>query len=274
MLALPELPELTVMARQMREEIAGKVILSAACLQPKCLNVDPEALNMALTGKRVGEATNKGKWIFLPIEPDYALLINLGMGGDLVQYKPGEALPAKYQFKLEFTDGTGFTIRFWWFGYVHLVANADLGLHDMTRDLGPSPLDADFTLDDFRAIMRVVRGRVKTFMLDQRRLAGIGNAYAHDILFQARIHPERPIPSLTAEEIEALYASIRSVLGESIHLGGAYYEKDFYGHPGGYTAERWVIGYREGTPCPVCGTEIQKIKTGATSSFVCPTCQR
>ncbi len=156
---------------------------------------------------------------------------------------------------------------------MHLVADDEMHAHAMTRDLGPSPLDPEFTADDFRGLVRRGRGMIKPFLLDQRHLSGIGNAYIHDILFRARIHPRRQIPGLSDAEIDALYASVRDVLGTAIVMGGAYYEKDFYGHPGGYTAEHWLVGYADGQPCPVCGATIRKIKTGSTSSYICPPCQ-
>ncbi len=270
---MPELPELTVLASQMRRELTGKLILRAECLQPKCSNVEPGQLDVTLSGRRVGETTNKGKWLFMPAEPGYTLLINLGMGADMVRFAPGGPLPPKYQFRLDLEDGSGFTIRFWWFGYVHLVSGDELHAHAMTRDLGPSPLDPEFTADDFRRLVRRGRGMIKPFLLDQRQISGIGNAYVHDILFRARIHPRRPIPGLSDTEIDALYASVRDVLGTAIVMGGAYYEKDFYGHPGGYTAQHWLVGYSDGQACPVCGATIRKIKTGSTSSYICPSCQ-
>jgi formamidopyrimidine-DNA glycosylase len=258
----------------MTREIGGKEIAEVSAVQPKCLNVQPEDLRNTLSGKRVGEVTNRGKWLFMQARPGYMALINLGMGADLVFRAEGKPPPDKYQVKVDFTDGSGFSIRFWWFGHVHVVPEGSLDSHELTRDLGPSPLDPGFTVEAFRTMLQGSRGRVKPFIMDQRRIAGIGNAYVHDILFDAGIHPDRAIPSLSEDEISRLHASIRRVLGTSVELGGAYYEKDFYGNPGGCGPERWVIGYREGKPCPRCGTVITKIKTGGASTFICPECQK
>ena len=185
----------------------------------------------------------------MPAEPGYTLLMNLGMGADMVRFVPGDPLPPKYQFRLDLEDGSGFTIRFWWFGYVHLGADDEMHAHAMTRDLGPSPLDPEFTADDFRGLVRRGRGMIKPFLLDQRHLSGIGNAYIHDILFRARIHPRRQIPGLSDAEIDALYASVRDVLGTAIVMGGAYYEKDFYGHPEA-TQQNTVSGLRRRATLP------------------------
>lgn len=270
---MPELPELAVLARQMARELLGKPIAGVDVRQPKCLNMPPEQMINTLSGKRVGEITSKGKWLFVSVEPGHTLLINLGMGADLLYCASPSDGPDVYQFRVDLDDGTGFTIRFWWFGYVHLVRTDELRSHAMTSTLGPSALDPDFTLEAFRKLLEGRRGMIKAFLLNQRNLAGIGNAYVHDILFGAGIHPQRPIQSLSAAEIDALYASVRRVLEAAIHSGAAYYEKDFYGRPGGYTEDQWAVGYREGEPCPKCGTSIVKIKTGSTSSFICPTCQ-
>ena len=117
------------------------------------------------------------------------------------------------------------------------------------------------------------RGNIKTFLLDQKNIAGIGNVYIQDILFNAKIHPARKITSLTDSEIETLYESIRFVLNESIGLGGLAYEIDFYGNRGRYGKEQFKIAYKSGELCPVCRKLIQKIRTGPTSSFICPNCQ-
>ncbi len=269
---MPELPELVVLSHQARQELKGKVVAGASALQPKCLNIPPDELCHTLFGKRVGDVTYKGKWLFMPMEPSYTLLINLGMGADMLYFAtPGDAA-TNYQFRMDFEDGSGFTIRFWWFGHVHLMSTEALTEHAMTASLGPS-VDSSLTVEAFRAALSGARGRIKSFLLNQSKISGVGNAYAHEILFGAGLHPDRPIPSLSQAEIDLLYASLRRVLDSAILAGGAYYEKDFYGRQGGYTADNWMVGYNEGCLCPKCGTPIEKIKTGSTSSYVCPTCQ-
>jgi len=128
-------------------------------------------------------------------------------------------------------------------------------------------------LDYFKQLLSKKRGNIKTFLLDQKNIAGIGNVYIQDILFNANLHPQRPISSLSDREIESLYKSMKSVLNESIELGGLAYEKGFYGNKGRYDMEKFKVAYKPGKPCPICRTTIQKIKTGSTSSFICPSCQ-
>ena len=272
---MPELPEITVIGRQMAKTICGLEVAGAQIRQPKILNVPPAHFQKRIRGCKIARVDLRGKWIFLGLQPNENLLLNLGMGGDLVHFGPDDELPDKYQFKLDFTDGTGFTIRFYWFGYVHLVSSAELSKHKLTADLGISPLDRAFTRPCFDDLLdKKKRSGVKSFLMDQKSVAGIGNVYVQDILFGARLHPNRGIESLLARERTALYDSIRKVLRVSIGKRGLAYEVDFFGRKGRYSADDMAVGYKDGKPCPVCKTLIVKIKTGSTSTYICPKCQR
>ncbi len=268
-----ELPELTILARQMKTEIVGKQISEVEVANHKCLNISFEQFQKIVAGKTVRSVESKGKWLFIGLESDHVIMFNPGMGADVIHFKPGDQLPEKYQIKLTLHDKTGFTIRVWWFCYLHLMPKNKLGEHKLTAKLGITPLDKKFTMNYFKQLISGKRGNIKNFLVDQKNIAGIGNVYIQDILFNAKLHPKRKIPSLTEMEIEALYKSIRSVLNESIQLGGLAYEKDFYGNKGGYGKQQFKIAYKPGSPCPTCQTTIEKIKTGSTSSFICPNCQ-
>jgi len=268
-----ELPELIILARQMMKEIAGRRISEVEVANSKCLNMPYEQFEKTIIGKTINSIEGRGKWLFIKLDMDYLLLFNPGMGADVIYFKPDDRLPDKYKIKFTLNDQTGFSIRVWWFCYLHLVRADELGEHKFTSKLGMSPLDSKFTLDYFKQLLKDKHGNIKTFMLDQKNIAGIGNVYIQDILFSAKIHPKRTISLLTDAEIEALHKSTRSVLSESIEFGGLAYEKDFHGNKGGYGVEQFKIAYKPGKSCPVCQTTIQKIKTGSTSSFVCPNCQ-
>lgn len=222
---MPELPEIIRISSQMCEAIADKTVINATCAQPKCPNVSP------------GEFSHGAEW------NDTALLIHLGMGGNLVYRAPNDPLPAKWQLRIDFADHSGFTCRPWWFGYFHIAQLHRLDDPPMVGALGPSPLDEAFTLEIFRTLVRSRHGCVKAFLLDQRNISGIENAYSHDVLFAAGIHPQRQLSSLADSEVAALYSSILSVLKASVDLGGASYELDFYGHPGGFTEDKLLVGY-------------------------------
>lgn len=271
---MPELPEIATLARQMTKELQGKRIASIELTQPKCLNMAPEKFRRRLAGKRTGETRVRGKWLFTKLNPSGNLLLNLGMGGDLRYHKRASTIPKKYQLRLTFADHTALTATFWWFGYIHLVSDEELPKHKMTCRLGISPIEEGFTADNLRSMLSGRRGAIKSFLLDQKNIAGIGNVYIQDMLFKAKLHPLRRIETLTSLEIQVLHQAMLEVLRKSIELGGLAYERDLHGRRGRYSAEHFLVGYKENKPCPTCGTSITKIRTGSTSSYICPKCQK
>ena len=266
---MPELPEIAARAREMRSELVGKTITAVEVLQPKSLNLPPEEFSTALMGATLVDVTYRGKWLFVETTQGW-LLLNLGMGGEILLVTR-DTLPGKYRLILDLDDDTCLCINFWWMGCVHYVPDGGLDEYRMTAKLGPNAVEV--IRDDLRALLKGRRSRIKSLLLDQSRIAGIGNFYIHDILFLAHMHPLRPANTLSDAEIDALAQSIRDVLQVSLDKGGAWYEVDLHGERGGFTADDLIIGYREGQPCPACGTPIEKTKTGSTSHFVCPQCQ-
>jgi formamidopyrimidine-DNA glycosylase len=266
---MPELPEIASRASEMKRALRGKTITGIEILQPKCLNVAPAKLRKALTGARFEDVAYHGKWIFARTDRGH-LLLNLGMGGDMLLCDR-KSLPEKYQAVFDFDDGRSLSIRFWWFGYIHYAAEGELDKHTMTAKLGPNAID--LSKSEFRELLRGRKGSVKSLLLNQERIAGIGNAYIHDILFLARLHPNRKIDTLSDGEIDGLWQAIRDGLVPSMKKGGAFYERNLRGKRGRFVFDDILVGYREGQPCPVCRTKIVKIRTGSTSTFICPTCQ-
>jgi len=266
---MPELPEITCRAREMKKALVGRTVTAIEVLQPKCLNVPPDEFVTALTGATIGDVTHHGKWLFVETTKGYFLL-NMGMGGEILLVTR-DTLPEKHRLVFDFADGASLSINFWWFGYAHYIPSGALETHAMTAKQGPNALEV--TAEDLKAMLDGRRGRIKSFLLDQSKIAGIGNAYIHDILFLARLHPLRPIDTLTEDEVAGLAEAIDRGLRPSAEAGGAFYEVNLYGKRGGFTADRLLVGYREGKACPVCGATIEKLKTGSTASFVCPQCQ-
>ena len=266
---MPEIPEIASRAAEIKRYLVGKKIVNVDILQPKCLNVTPEAFQSGVIGATILDSIHRGKWIQMKLTSGW-LLLNLGMGGDIL-LTDRDHLPEKYVAIFDFDDATCLTLRFWWFGYIHFCLPDELGSHQMTTKLGPNILD--LTENEFSRIISKQKGKLKSVLLDQSKLAGIGNAYIHDILFLAKLHPNRQIQKLTDAEVSNLFRSIRGGLIPSLEKGGAFYEKDLFGNKGGFTMDEILIGYREGSTCPNCGTLIIKIKTGPTSSFICPHCQ-
>ncbi len=269
---MPELPEIYTLAAQMDKELRGKCVASVEVRQEKCLNVPLADFRRLVLRKTVGPVTARGKWVLMALEPKAHFLLSLGMGGDALYHAPGAAWPEKYQVAFAFDDGSAFTMAFWWFGYAHAVSTKGLAEHKMTATLGLSPLDdAGFTYEAFTRLLAGKKGALKPVLMDQKQLAGIGNVYIQDILFLSRLHPNRKIATLTEEERRQLYDTIRTNLRACTDLGGLAYEKDLYGRNGRFS--EFLVGYREGKPCPECGTTIVKLRTGSTATFICPTCQ-
>lgn len=271
---MPELPEIVILAEQLRQTTVGKEIVDVVALQPKNLNIPVDRFVEQIIGQKIVSVEPHGKWIFVKLSEETYLLLNLGMGGDLLYFESSQDLSDSYKFKLSFSDGSGFTINFAWFGYVHLIKAGDLKQHKMTRALGLSPLEGGFTVEYFRKLLNGRKGRVKSFLVNQKNVAGIGNVYIQDILFKARLHPNRKIDTLDSMDIERLYGAIMEVLMKSIRMRGLIYEKDIYGNRGGFSGKDFLVGYKMGEPCPACSSPIIKIKTGSTSSYICSSCQR
>jgi formamidopyrimidine-DNA glycosylase len=269
---LPELPEIYNLANQMDSALKGKLIGSVDVRQEKCLNVPLRRFRPLVIGKTIGGATARGKWVFMELQPDAHFLLSLGMGGDALYHGPGATRPEKYQVLFEFTDGSALSIVYWWFGYAHASKTADLKSHKMTASLGLHPLDdSEFTYRAFSAMLDGKKGAIKPVLMNQTQIAGIGNVYIQDILFRAKLHPNRRIPEIAEVERKLLFRAIKGNLKRAAKLGGLAYEKDFYGRPGRF--KDFLVGYKEGQPCPECGATIEKIRTGSTATFICPSCQ-
>jgi formamidopyrimidine-DNA glycosylase len=269
---MPELPEIANLSKQMTRQLRGKRIANVHVTQLKCLNLPAKRFRRVI-GRRVNETTARGKWLFTNLHPD-TLLLNLGMGGDLIYHKNEATIPQKYQLLINFKDESALTASFFWFGYIHLVFEKELPKHKMTNSLGISALDKELTAERFECLLSGRRGAIKRFLLDQSNISGIGNVYVQDPLFKAKIHPLRLIPSLTSYEIQTLHKSIREVLNQSLRLGGLRYERNLYGRNGNYGPENFLVAYKTGKPCPACRTRIAKIRTGSTASYICPNCQK
>ncbi|MHB1317555.1 MAG: Fpg/Nei family DNA glycosylase [Anaerolineae bacterium] len=264
---MPELPEIALFARDMSKELAGRTIAAIEVRQPKALNVPVEAFVSALTGARLGKTSARGKWLLTETDRGW-LLQGLGMGGEILLTDRAH-MPEKWRIAFDFTDGAALAVNHWWFGYCHFAE--DPARHPMVSKLGPNALD--LSLEQFRALLAGRRGALKTFLLDQSRIAGIGNVYIQPSLWRAKVHPLRPIASLSDDEIEAVWRCLRDVLQESIAAGGASFEINLYGVKGGWN-DPYLMHWVEGAPCSVCGTPLVKIRTGSTPGYICPGCQR
>lgn len=271
---MAELPEIYKLAGQMKDTLCGKTIKSIALLQEKCANVPPDEFQKRVIGARIKDIRNKGKWIVTKLHNNENILLSLGMGADILFFDDEKNQADKYQIKVAFSDGSGYTARFWWLGKFLLAADGELLSEPNTKDIGIDPFDERFTFDYFSSLLKSKKTQIKAFLMDQKNVSGIGNMYMHDILFKARLHPKKKISDMDEKEIKLLYSSIKDIMNLSLEKGTFAYESDFFGQKGGYTTDYFLVGYKENQPCPVCSEKIISIKTGSTTSFICPACQK
>jgi formamidopyrimidine-DNA glycosylase len=270
---MPELPEVETIVRGLREPLVGRQFTGVRVgwenLVAKC---SVEEFGQGLTGQRVLGVKRRGKYLVFALSGGGSLIIHLRMTGRLQIKSSSDELEKHDHLIFELDDGR--ELRFnnvRKLGRVYLVDDED----EIVGRLGPEPLDDDFTPADFTALLSARRGKIKPLLLNQRFVAGIGNIYADEALFAARVHPERKADTLTAEEIECLYGAIRRVLRQGIENSGttlrAYRDAD--GREG-RNQEYLEVSRRAGQPCPRCGTSIERTVVGGRGTYFCPECQR
>ncbi|MFX0097468.1 MAG: Fpg/Nei family DNA glycosylase [Candidatus Hodarchaeota archaeon] len=273
---MPELPDIVLLAQSMNQALFDRVIFDSVIHQPKVLNTSVQSFRRVIKGRPFQRIWQRGKWVLSELENSWILALNLGMGGEVRLHHPIEVHnPEKERVVLYLEDGNQLWVHFWWFGYLHLIRPGKLSQHPQLGTLGPEPLSEEFTLEKLASMLEGKRGRIKSYLLDQRFIAGIGNVYVQDILWHAGLHPNRKSNTLKSADIEKLHDAIQHVLQEGIRWGPGPGEQDVWGNRGLWgKREGWpYIGYRTGEGCPTCGTTIEELRVGSTTSYICPKCQ-
>lgn len=287
---MPELPEVETVRRGLSELIIGKTIDGASNDTPKSFPNSEGDVRQFLVGSVVTAIRRRAKVLMIDLSTDYSLVIHLKMTGQLVfvsqdtRFGAGHpndslvnTLPDKStRVTLEFKDGT----RLFFndqrkFGWVKLMPTAEIANLPFMQKVGPEPLELDFSVNDFaERFKRRGRTNIKAAILDQSVIAGVGNIYADESLWGAKIHPKRLVESITREEFAELYADLRQVMNLSIEKGGSSNRNyvNAEGKRGSYMDFARVFR-REGLPCPRCGTAIEKLRVAGRGTHVCPYCQ-
>lgn len=271
--AMPELPEVETIARGLDSRIVGRTIQHAHVGWRRSVAVpSPDLFVQRIACRRVVSVGRRGKYIVAELDMGW-LLIHLKMSGRLLLIPSTEPSDAHTHIILGLDDG--WDLRFHdvrKFGRLYLLDDPV----SVTGSLGPEPLDESFSLVDFRRLLGHRSGRLKSLLLNQEFLAGIGNIYADEALFSSRLHPLRKADSLTWDEQSRLYLAIRTVLGRAVAGRGTTLEDSGYvdaeGRSGGYQDEIAVYG-RSGKPCRHCGAAVERIVVGGRSAHFCPACQ-
>jgi formamidopyrimidine-DNA glycosylase len=276
---MPELPEVETIARALRsggrggEPILSRVVERAELLWEGCLALsEPERFLRETPGCSILDVTRRGKYLCLVMD-DAFLFIHLRMSGDLrvetIYDETGQPRPWQTHDRMALVFADGFRLAFndpRKFGRVWWTKNRE----EVLGGLGPEPFDAHFTADVLYNRLRSSRRQIKPLLLDQHFMAGLGNIYTDEALFQARIHPLTLSDRITPVQAASLWTAIRNVLTEGIRRNGASFD---WVYRGGDFQNDFAVYQREGQSCQVCGSLILKMKVGQRGTHFCPVCQ-
>jgi formamidopyrimidine-DNA glycosylase len=276
---VPELPEVETVRQGLAKWVTGRTIRAVDVHHPRAIrrHLPGDAHFIAmLTGRTIVDVSRRGKYLWLALDSGDAIIGHLGMSGQLLM-QPAEAEDEKHlRIRFTFTDG-GTQLRFVdqrTFGGL-AVAEGGAELPDEIAHIARDPMDPLFSDEDFVARLRGKHTEVKRALLDQTLISGVGNIYADEALWRARLHGARPTDQLTRPAVRRLLAHVRDVLGEAIVAGGTSFDELYVNVNGesGYF-DRALNAYgREGEPCHRCGTPIRREQFMNRSSFSCPRCQ-
>ena len=283
---MPELPEVETVMRGLQPSMEGAVIAQAQVNRPELRWPFPERMAERLTGARVVALRRRSKYILAELDRGETLLVHLGMSGRMTvsgdplgQFVHDHPQAAKHDHVV-FDMENGARVTFndpRRFGAMDLIDTAGLAEHKLLRVLGPEPLGNDFHEDHLTAAFKGRNTPVKSALLDQGIIAGLGNIYVCETLFRGGVSPRRKAANLSETRIRALVPIIREVLSEAIDAGGSSL-RDFRQADGelGYFQHRFDVYGREGAPChrDGCDGTIARITQSGRSSFYCPQCQR
>lgn len=283
---MPELPEVETVRRGLEPVMAGRVIERAQVNRPDLRWPFPDRMAERLTGARIEGLRRRSKYILADLSTGETLLVHLGMSGRMLisgatvgEFHHPHPAPAKHDHVVFDMEG-GVRVTFndaRRFGAMDLLPTATAEAHPLLSVLGPEPLGNDFHADYLADRLRSRATPIKSALLDQHLVAGLGNIYVCEVLFRAGIHPARLARAVTTAETQRLVPLIRDVLVEAIEAGGSSL-KDYRQADGelGYFQHSFRVYDREGQTCttPGCGTVLQRIVQSGRSSFFCPACQR
>lgn len=271
---MPELPEVETIRRQLAPVLEGRTLKRVEISDYRwTLPAPPELIAAELTAARVERLGRLGKYMIWELDRDRHLLVHLRMTGALLVDPPEEPPHARVRFELD--DGR--VVHYVdprRFGTGTLLLGTEARDRYLASRLGAEPFTPEFTAAYLRAQARGRSAPIKSFILDQRRIAGVGNIYADEALHRARIHPLRPAGELKGAQWEALKRAIEEALSAGIDAKGA--SIDDYRHVDGARGtfqDLFLVHTRAGEPCFTCGTEIRKLVVGGRGTYVCERCQ-
>ncbi|AEG14206.1 Formamidopyrimidine-DNA glycosylase [Desulfofundulus kuznetsovii DSM 6115] len=274
---MPELPEVETVKRTLKERLPGLTICGVDIYLPKIIQTpSPEEFCRQVVDKKILDVGRRGKYLLISLSQGLMLVVHLRMTGQLVYTVTDE--PRSKHTHLVFHLNNGHQLRFTdmrQFGRFWLVPERDLQAVSGLKDLGVEPLSREFTIEFLEKELKARRTRLKTLLLDQTFISGLGNIYVDEALHRAGLHPSRPANTLTPGEVEALFQAIRAVLEEGIASRGTSVRDyvDGTGQAGTFQEKLRVYG-KSGRPCMRCGKTIERLRLGGRSAYFCPGCQK
>ena len=272
---MPELPEVETVRRGLEKLILGKKISSIEIRYSKMIKTDLDEFQKEVPGQIVESMGRRGKYLLFYLT-DKVLISHLRMEGKYFYY-PDQVPERKHAHVLfKFEDGGTLVyedVRK--FGTMELLAPDLLDAYFISKKLGPEPSEQDFDVQVFQAALAKSKKPIKTHLLDQTLVAGLGNIYVDEVLWRAQVHPARPSQTLTAEEATAIHDQTIAVLGQAVEKGGSTIRtyRNALGEDG--TMQNYLQVYgKTGQSCPRCASTIEKIKLGGRGTHLCPRCQK
>lgn len=288
---MPELPEVETVRRGLSQFIVGKRIADVQHDWPKSFPNAKADVKSFLIGAKVAEIRRRAKFLLIDLDTEHTLVTHLKMTGQMVYRGQGETFGAGHpnasliselpdkstRITLEFSDGSKLFFNDQRkFGWMKLLPSIEVPNIEFMKRVGPEPLSADFTQRDFRnRLARRPNTNIKATLLDQTVIAGVGNIYADESLWGAKIHPKALVKNLSTQQQNKLYEELRYVLNLAIEKGGST-DRNYVnaeGKKGSYLSFARVFR-REGQTCPRCGTIIIKIRVAGRGTHICPQCQK
>jgi formamidopyrimidine-DNA glycosylase len=270
---MPELPEVETIRRGLAPHVEGRTLEAVEILDPRwCRPLAPGEVEAALRGRHVERLSRRGKYLVWELTGDLFLLMHLRMTGTLLLDPPVPTGHARVRFALDdhvlvFDDPRRF-------GTGELALGPDALAAFFDARLGVEPLEQSFTAEHLYALARTSRAPVKAFLLDQKRVAGVGNIYADEALYRARVHPLRPANRLSRAHCAAIRDAVVESLLAGLEAKGATIDdfRDPHGVSGSFQ-DQFLVHLREGEPCPSCGGPVRKLRVAGRGTYVCERCQ-
>ena len=276
---MPELPEVEVIVRSLDKLVSNRKIIAAELLRERLAPFDsPSQFAEKLKNATIKSVDRRGKHILFDLDNARTLIVHLRMSGRFILLQIEDELPKFTHAVLYFEDETRLVFKDQrHFGFMRIAKTADLAETKELAKLAPEPFSDQFDAKYLRAVMKNSKRPLKLFLLDQTKVPGLGNIYASEALFLAKLNPKTLAGKVSAKKIKILHEKIREVLGAAIaHISasGVNHERADKSYFKSGIGKSWAVYERENKPCRACETPIVRIRQGGRSTYFCPRCQK